>query len=156
MVELAGALIIGLLTWQGIKILLARGIILGSRRKEPEPAKRRPIYQRWTRTEQRSENQSRPEQEREAKIWRLDDGDLGVIGNDETRHSSDGCKGARVGTDPIAKRLRPGRLDVGEARGPHPRDEDLCLAHLAAPPVDGHRYRVAGVMDEELVATDVA
>ena len=70
MVELAGALIIALLTWQGIKVLLARGIILGSRRKEPEPAKRRPIYQRWTRTEQRSENQSRPEQEREAEIGR--------------------------------------------------------------------------------------
>jgi hypothetical protein len=66
----------------------------------------------------------------------LDDGDLGLIGNDETRHAADGCKGARVGTNPIAKRLRPGRLDVGEVRGAHDRDEDLCLAHLAGQPVD--------------------
>jgi hypothetical protein len=84
----------------------------------------------------------------------LDDGDLGVIGNDETRHAA-GCKGARVGTNPIAKRLRPGRLDVGEVRGAHDRDEDLCLAHLAGPPVDDHRYRVAGVINEQLVATHV-
>jgi hypothetical protein len=58
----------------------------------------------------------------------LDDGDLGIVGNDETRHSADGCKGARVGADPIADRLRPGRLDIGEARRAHHRDEDLRLA----------------------------
>ena len=44
----------------------------------------------------------------------LDDGDLGIVGNDETWHAADGCQGARVGADPIAERLRPGRLDVGE------------------------------------------
>lgn len=70
MFELAGALIIGFLTLQGIKLLLARGIVLGSRRKEPEPAKRRPVHQRWTRTEQQSQHQRQPEQEREAEIWR--------------------------------------------------------------------------------------
>src|SRR5438445_9310845 len=78
-----------------------------------------------------------------------------ALSGTETRHSADGCKGARVGTDPIAKRLRPGSLDVGEARGTHHRDEDLCLAHLAGQPVDDHRYRVAGVVDEQLVATHV-
>src|SRR6266566_9115665 len=70
MFELAGALIIGLLTLLGIKVLLARGIVLGSRRKEPEPVKRRPVHQRWTRTEQESQDQRQPEQEREDKIWR--------------------------------------------------------------------------------------
>jgi len=39
-----------------------------------------------------------------------------------------GCKGARVGDDPIAERLRPGRLDVGKIRGAHHRNEDLRLA----------------------------
>jgi len=70
MFELAGALIIGFLTLQGIKLLLARGIVLGSRRKEPERAERRPVHQRWTRTEQQSQGQRQPEQEREAEIWR--------------------------------------------------------------------------------------
>jgi len=71
MFELAGALIIGLVTLQGIKLLLARGIILGSRRREPErDTKRRPIYPRWTRTEQDPRRQQQPEQEREAERWR--------------------------------------------------------------------------------------
>jgi len=70
MFELAVALIIGLLSLQGIKLLLARGIVLGSRRKEPDPAKQRPVYQRWTRTEQQSQSQRQPEQEGEAEIWR--------------------------------------------------------------------------------------
>jgi DnaJ-domain-containing protein 1 len=70
MFELAGALIIGFLTLLGIKLLLARGIVLGSRRKEPERAERRPVHQRWTRTEQQSQGQRQPEQEREAEIGR--------------------------------------------------------------------------------------
>src|SRR5262245_49674562 len=82
----------------------------------------------------------------------LDDGDLGIVGNDETRHSADGCKRARVGADPIAERLRPGRLDIGEARRAHHRDEDLRLAYLAGQPVDDHRHCGAGVIDEQLVA----
>ena len=85
----------------------------------------------------------------------LDDSDPGVVGNDETRHAADGCKGARVGTDPIAERLCPGRLDIGEARRAHHCDEDLRLAHLAGQPVDDHRHRVAGVIDEQLVAAHV-
>ena len=36
---------------------------------------------------------------------RLDDGDLGVVGNDEARHAADGGKGTRVGADPIAERF---------------------------------------------------
>ena len=67
MFESAGAIIIGLLTVQGIKLLLARGTFLGSRRQKPErDAKRR----RWTRTEQTPRGQQPPEQEREAERWR--------------------------------------------------------------------------------------
>ena len=69
MIELAGAIIIVLLTVQGTKLLLARGIFLGSRRQKPErDAKRRPV--RWTRTEQTPRGQQPPEQEREAERWR--------------------------------------------------------------------------------------
>jgi hypothetical protein len=86
---------------------------------------------------------------------RLDDGNLGVVGDDEARHAADGGKRAGVGANPIAERLRPGRLDVGEARGAHHRDEDLRLTHLAGQPVDDHRHRVASVVDEQLVAAHV-
>jgi hypothetical protein len=48
-----------------------------------------------------------------------------------------------------------GRLDIGEARGAHDRDEDLRLAYLAGQPVDDHRHRVARVIDEQLVAAHV-
>jgi hypothetical protein len=85
----------------------------------------------------------------------LDHGDLGVVGNNETWHAADGGKGACVGTDPIAERLRPRRLDIGEARRAHHRHEDLRLAYLAGQPVDDHRHCVAGVIDEQLVAAHV-
>jgi hypothetical protein len=71
MFELAGALIAGYLILQGLKFLLARGIFLGWRRKEPERyAKRRPVHERWTRTEHEPERQQQPETEREAERWR--------------------------------------------------------------------------------------
>jgi hypothetical protein len=41
---------------------------------------------------------------------------------------------------------------MGEVRGAHYRDEDLCRADLAGQAVDDHRHRVAGVIDEQLVA----
>jgi hypothetical protein len=47
----------------------------------------------------------------------LDDGELGVVGNGETRHASNGGQSAGVGTDPVAEPLGPGRLDLGEVRG---------------------------------------
>jgi DnaJ-like protein len=73
MFELAGAVIVGLLTVQGIRLLLARGIFFGSRQREPErDAKRRPVHPRWTRTEQTPRGQQPPEQEqeRESERWR--------------------------------------------------------------------------------------
>jgi DnaJ-domain-containing protein 1 len=71
MFELAGALIIGLVTLQGIKLVLARGIFLGSRHQEPQRnAKRRPLHPRWARTEQEPRRQQQLEQERQAERWR--------------------------------------------------------------------------------------
>ncbi len=71
MFELGGALIIGLLTLQGTKLLLARRIFLGSRRKGPErDAERRPAQQRWARTKKEPRRQQQREQEREAERWR--------------------------------------------------------------------------------------
>src|SRR5262245_52991507 len=71
MFELAGALVIGCLSLLGIRLLLARGIILGSRRKQPErDTKRRPVQQRWGRAERESRRQEQTEQEREAERWR--------------------------------------------------------------------------------------
>jgi hypothetical protein len=61
----------------------------------------------------------------------------------------------RVRRDPIGEPLRPGRLDVGEVRSAHHRDEDLRLPRLAGQPVDDHRHGVAGVIDKQLVATDM-
>jgi DnaJ-like protein len=72
-VELAGAVIVGLLTVLGIRLLLARGIFFGSRQRQPErDAKRRPVHPHWTRTEQPPKGQQPPEheREREAERWR--------------------------------------------------------------------------------------
>jgi hypothetical protein len=69
MFELVGALIIVLLTLQGSKLLLARGIVLGSRRKPGCDVKWRPVQQRWARTEQEPRRQQQPEQECEAERW---------------------------------------------------------------------------------------
>jgi hypothetical protein len=85
----------------------------------------------------------------------LDDGDLGVVRDEKTRHTVDGCKGTRVGADPIGKPLRPGRLGVGEVRRPHDGDEDLRLTHLAGQPINDHRHGGTGIVDEQLVATQM-
>jgi DnaJ-domain-containing protein 1 len=70
MFELVGALGIGLLTLQGTKLLLARGIVLRSRCKAGRDAKRRPVQQRWVRTEQEARRQQQPEQDSETeRCW---------------------------------------------------------------------------------------
>ena len=64
MFELAGALLLGLLSLLGIKYLLSRGVVLGSRRKNPErDAKRAPVHQRGARREHEAERRRQPEQE---------------------------------------------------------------------------------------------
>ena len=57
-----------------------------------------------------------------------------------------------MGVDPVGKRLRPGRLGEGEARGAQHGDEDLRHADLAGEPIDDDRHAVAGVIDEQPLA----
>jgi hypothetical protein len=51
------------------------------------------------------------------------------------------------------QRLRPGRLGEGEARGPQYRDEDLRHADFAGEPIDDDGNAVAGVIDEQPLAS---
>jgi hypothetical protein len=68
MFELAGALILGLSALLGAKLLLARGMVLGSRRTKPESdGKRRPLHQRGTEREQGAHRRQQPNQERGAE-----------------------------------------------------------------------------------------
>ena len=57
-----------------------------------------------------------------------------------------------MGADPVAERLRPARLGIGEVGGAHDGDKDLRRAGLASQAIDDHRHRVAGVIDEQFVA----
>src|SRR5438105_6246643 len=57
--------------------------------------------------------------------------------------------------DPVGQRLGPGRLRVAEAGGSQDCHEDLGLPRLARQPVDDHRYRIAGVIHEQLVAAQM-
>jgi len=70
MFQLASALLIGLLGLQWVKFLLARGIVLSSRRERREPnAKQSPLHRAGTRREQQPRCQH-AKQEREAERWR--------------------------------------------------------------------------------------
>src|SRR5262249_29021104 len=70
MFQLASALLIGLLGLQWVKFLLARGIVLSSRRERREPnAKESPLHRAGTRREQQPRCQH-DKQEREAERWR--------------------------------------------------------------------------------------
>jgi DnaJ-domain-containing protein 1 len=67
MLELAGVLLLGLLSVQGVRYFLSRGIVFGAREKTENDAKRPPFQQRGTRREQEAERRRQPEQEREAE-----------------------------------------------------------------------------------------
>ena len=41
-------------------------------------------------------------------------------------------------------------VGIGEVRGAHDGDKNLRRPRLAGQPVDDHRHRVAGVIDEQL------
>ena len=83
---------------------------------------------------------------------RFDDGDFGVIGHDQLGHPADRGEGARMGGNPVAEPLCPRRFSVGEVRGAKDGHKDLRRTRRAGQPVDDHRDRVAGVIDEQLVA----
>lgn len=58
-------------------------------------------------------------------------------------------------TDPVGERLRPRRFRIGEVRCSQDGDKYLCLPDLPGQPVNHHRRGVAGVIDEQLVATQM-
>jgi hypothetical protein len=71
MLELAGALILGLLALLIVKTLLTRGTVIGSRREKPESEiKRRPFHRRGFPGEQEAPRQQQPKQDRIAAGWR--------------------------------------------------------------------------------------
>jgi DnaJ-domain-containing protein 1 len=67
MFELAGALIIGLLTWQGISLLLARGIVLGRGHKRREERKREAKWRSFFEDHQRGNRRGQEERWRQTK-----------------------------------------------------------------------------------------
>ena len=67
MLELAGALILGLLALLTVKALLTRGVLLGSRREKPESEiKRRPFHRPGFPGEQEAPRQQQPKRDRVA------------------------------------------------------------------------------------------
>jgi transposase len=78
-----------------------------------------------------------------------------VVRYQKPGHAADGLEGTRVCTDPVGKRLRPRRLRIGEVRCPQDGDKYLRLSDLAGQPVNHHRRGIAGVIDEQLVATQM-
>jgi hypothetical protein len=85
----------------------------------------------------------------------LDDSDFGVVRHQQLGYAPERGESSGVGTDPVGQRLAPARLGIGEIGGAHDRDENLRRTDLTGEPVDDHRHRVAGVIDEQLVAADV-
>src|SRR5437763_12603664 len=69
MIELAGALLLGLISLLWIKYLVSRGIVLGSRAEEPEhDAKRTPLQRRWTtQRERHADRWHQPEEQHDAE-----------------------------------------------------------------------------------------
>src|SRR5579864_1675321 len=87
---------------------------------------------------------------------RLDDRDLGVVWNEKTRNSVDGCKRSGVRCNPVGKALGPRGLCVGKVLCSHHSNKYLSISYFTGQPVDDHRHAIAGVVDEQLVAADVA
>jgi hypothetical protein len=85
---------------------------------------------------------------------RLVDARLEIIGDHEPGPALEKRKHMDVRADPIGQRLAPARLDIGVVGGAEHSDEELRRADLASNPVDD-RHRLAGVVDEHLVAGDM-
>src|SRR5438874_10825264 len=83
MFEVAGTIVLTLLTLQAVKFLLARGIVLSSRRERAPSANRCPLHSVRSKREQESQ-QGQPRQEHEAQrwSWRQAEEDTQSEGND--------------------------------------------------------------------------
>jgi len=85
---------------------------------------------------------------------RLRDAHLEIVGHRRLRHAAEEVERVDVRTDPVGQRLRPARLRVRVARRAECRDEQMRRVHLARHRIDD-RHRVAGPVDEQLVAGHV-
>jgi hypothetical protein len=85
----------------------------------------------------------------------LDDSDFGVVRHQQFGHATDRCEGSGMRTDPVAQRLGPARLGIGEIGSAHDGDKNLRRADLAGEPIDDHRHGVAGVIHKQFVAAEV-
>jgi hypothetical protein len=85
---------------------------------------------------------------------RLVDARLEIVGDDEPGAALEKREHVDMRADPILQSLCPAHLGVGVVRGAEHGDEELCRANLAGPSVD-NRHRLAGIVDEHLVAGHV-
>ena len=79
---------------------------------------------------------------------------LQIVGNEEPRDAAEEAEHAHMRADPVRQGLAPGYLREGVARRTQHAEEDLRLADLASLAVDD-RQRLAGIVDEHLVAGDM-
>ena len=86
----------------------------------------------------------------------LDHRDLGVVWNQQLGHAAEESEGGIVALDPVGELLSPGRTGERQARAAQYRHEQVGIAFLASPAVDHDRHRVAGIVDEHLLAAGVA
>lgn len=86
------------------------------------------------------------------EVARLDDRHLGIVGHKKRRRTAEELQRLNMAFDPVRKRLGPARLRERKAGRSQDRHEQVCLPRLARQPVDDDRHRVAGIIDEQLVA----
>ena len=77
-----------------------------------------------------------------------------VVRHHDLRHSAKEGEAAGMGAQPVRQLLRPGGLGEGVAGSAEHCDKHLGLTDVAAVGVD-HRYRLPGVVDEQLLADAV-
>ena len=79
------------------------------------------------------------------------DAGLEVVAHHRAGNAADGVEGVDVRADPLRQRLAPAGLGVGVIGRPQHRDEDVSASLLTGRGVE-HRHRVAGPIDEQLLA----
>jgi hypothetical protein len=89
-------------------------------------------------------------------VTSLDHRHLGVVGHQQLRHAAEEGEGPVVRLDPVRELLGPRRQCKRQARAAHHRHEDVGTANFPSPAIDHDRNRVAGIVDEQLLAAAVA
>lgn len=86
------------------------------------------------------------------EVTSLDHRHLGVVGHQQLRHAAEEGEGPVVRLDPVRELLGPRRQCKRQARAAHHRHEDVGTANFPSPAIDHDRNRVAGIVDEQLLA----